>query len=146
MLISAVGHAATLAANASLVTAQWQHRALGFPLYPPVLNMIRFPDSDPTGCWNSEPDPDRIGFRKNSTGSDMDIQTALITAVKCLIRVFSNVNRIGSNIWRVLPDEDRTGLHNENNGLDFDRKNIRSVQHQWTRSLLTYLKLSRWFG
>jgi len=70
----------------------------------------------------------------------------LITAVKCLIRVFSNVNRIGSNIWRVLPDEDRTGLHNENNGLDFDRKNIRSVQHQWTRSLLTYLKLSRWFG
>jgi len=34
------------------------------------------------------PEPDRTGFRKNSTGSDMDIQTALITAVKCLIRVF----------------------------------------------------------
>jgi len=32
----------------------------------------------------------RIGldFEKNSTRSDMDIQTALITAVKCLIRVF----------------------------------------------------------
>jgi len=32
--------------------------------------------------------PDWTGFRKNSTGSDTDIQTTLITAVKCLIRVF----------------------------------------------------------
>jgi len=29
---------------------------------------------------NSEPDPDRTGFRKNSTAADMDIQTTLITA------------------------------------------------------------------
>jgi len=29
-----------------------------------------------------------LDFEKNSTGSDMDIQTALIAAVKCLIRVF----------------------------------------------------------
>jgi len=29
-----------------------------------------------------------LDFEKISTGSDMDIQTALITAVKCLIRVF----------------------------------------------------------
>ena len=29
---------------------------------------------------------------------NMDIQTALITAVTCLIRVFSDMNRIGSNI------------------------------------------------
>jgi len=53
-----------------------------------VLNMIRFPDRDPTGFCNSQPDPDRTRFRKNSTGSDLDIQTALITAVKGLIRVF----------------------------------------------------------
>jgi len=53
-----------------------------------VLNMIRFLDRDPTGFCNSEPDPGWTGFRKISTGSDMDIQTALITAVKCLIRGF----------------------------------------------------------
>ena len=45
--------------------------------------MIRFPDLDPTGFCNSEPEPDRTGFRKNSTGSYMDIQTSLTTAVKC---------------------------------------------------------------
>ena len=50
----------------------------------PVLIMIRFPDRDPTGFSNSEPDPDRTGFWKNSTGLDMDTQTALITEVKCL--------------------------------------------------------------
>jgi len=49
-------------------------------VYTPVFNMIRFPDRDPTGFCNSEPDPGRTGIRKNSTGSDMDIQTALITA------------------------------------------------------------------
>jgi len=48
--------------------------------------MIRFPDRDPTGFCNSE--PDRSGFRKTSTGSDMDIQTTLITAVKRLIITF----------------------------------------------------------
>ena len=47
--------------------------------------MIRFPDRDPTRFCNLEPDPDRTGFRKKSTGSDMDIQTALISAEKCLI-------------------------------------------------------------
>jgi len=46
-----------------------------------VMSMIRFPDRDPTGFCDSEPDPDRTGFQKNSTGSDMDIQTALVTAV-----------------------------------------------------------------
>jgi len=66
------------------------------------LNTIRFPDHDPTGFCNS--DPDRTGFRKNSTGSDLDIQTALITAVNCLIRgFFSHINRIGPNIWTILP-------------------------------------------
>jgi len=34
-----------------------------------VLNLIRFPDRDPTGFCNSDPD----GFRKNSTESGMDI-------------------------------------------------------------------------
>ena len=48
----------------------------------------------------------------------MDIRTALITAVKCLIRVFSDMNRIGSNISTGPPDEDRTGLLQENFGLD----------------------------
>jgi len=32
-----------------------------------------------------------LDLEKNSTGSDMDIQTALITAVKCLIRVFFRI-------------------------------------------------------
>jgi len=50
--------------------------------------------------------PTRIGldFEKNSTGSDMDIHTALIISVKCLLRVFSDINRIGSNISTGLPD------------------------------------------
>ena len=50
--------------------------------------MIRFPDRDPTGFGNSEPDPGGTGFRKKSNGSDVDIQIALITAEKCLIKVF----------------------------------------------------------
>jgi len=54
----------------------------------PVLNMIQFPDRDPTGFCNSEPDADRTRFWKNSTGSELDILTALITAIKCLIVVF----------------------------------------------------------
>ena len=57
----------------------------------------------------------------------MDIQTALVTAIKCLIRFFSDINRIGSNIWTVQPDEDRTGLHNENIGLGLQK--LRSVEH-----------------
>jgi len=28
----------------------------------PVLNMIRFPDRDPTGFCTTEPDPDWTGF------------------------------------------------------------------------------------
>jgi len=72
--------------------------------HTPVLTMIRFPDRDPNGFCDSEPDSDQTGFRKNSTGSDMDIQTALITAVKCLIRVFFGYKPIGSNIWTVLSD------------------------------------------
>ena len=61
-----------------------------------VLNMIWSPDRDPTGFCTS--DPDWTGFWKSSTGSDMHTQSALITAVKCLIRFFSDINRIGSNI------------------------------------------------
>ena len=48
----------------------------------------------------------------------MGIQPVLITAVKCLIRVFSDINRFGSNISACLPDKDRTGLLKENFGLD----------------------------
>jgi len=50
--------------------------------------MFQFTDRDPTGFCNSEPDTDQTGFRKNATGSNMDVQTALITTVKCLIRGF----------------------------------------------------------
>jgi len=53
--------------------------------------MIRFTDRDPTGFCNSEPDPGRTGFRKNCTGSDMNIQNVLITAEKCLIRGFFRI-------------------------------------------------------
>jgi len=55
-----------------------------------MLNSVpnQFPDRDPTGFWTSESDPDWTGLWKNSTGSEMDIQPALITAVKCLNRVF----------------------------------------------------------
>jgi len=31
---------------------------------PPVLNMIRFPDRDPTGFCNWEPEPDRLDSEK----------------------------------------------------------------------------------
>jgi len=51
-----------------------------------MLNMIRLPDRDPTRFCNSE--PDWTGFVKRLTGSDMDNQTALITAVKCKFGVF----------------------------------------------------------
>jgi len=33
-------------------------------IWTATLNMIRFPDRDPTGFWNTEPDPDWTGFRK----------------------------------------------------------------------------------
>jgi len=50
-----------------------------------VWNIIRYLDRDQTGFCNSEKDPDRTSLKKNSAGSDTDIQTALITAV---IRVY----------------------------------------------------------
>jgi len=31
-----------------------------------VLNLIRFPDRDPTGFCKSEPDPDWAGYRKKA--------------------------------------------------------------------------------
>jgi len=46
-----------------------------------------------------------------------------------LNQIFSEINRIGSNISTAISDYDRTGLHYENIGLDEDCKNIRSVQH-----------------
>ena len=48
-----------------------------------VLNMNRCLDRDSTAFCNSEPDLDRRRFRKNSTGADMDIQSALFNADKC---------------------------------------------------------------
>jgi len=42
-------------------------------------------------------------------------------------RIFSDINRIGPNIWTGLPDYDWTGLLKEIFGLDC--KNLRFVQH-----------------
>jgi len=43
-------------------------------------------------------------LKKNSTGSDMDIQTALITAVKCLIRGFFGykLDQIFRQVYRII--------------------------------------------
>jgi len=82
-------------------------------IYISVLNMIRLPDCDLSGFCDSELDVDRTAFRKNSTRSDMDIQTALITAVKCLIRGFSGYKAD----WIKYLDR-CTGLLNETFGLD----------------------------
>ena len=50
--------------------------------------MIRFPDRDTTRILQFRTGSGRTGFWKYSTGSNLDIQTALITAVKCLISFF----------------------------------------------------------
>jgi len=55
------------------------------------LTMIPFPDRDQTRFCNSEQERIGLDFKKNLTGSDMDIQTPLITAVKCLIRSFFRI-------------------------------------------------------
>jgi len=94
-----------------------------FNISTSVLNMIRFPDCDTPGFCTSDPDPDRTGFRKNSTGSDMDIQTALIILVKCLIRVFSDINRIGTNICTGLPVRI---------GPDYSIKILDWIRDEWT--------------
>jgi len=56
-----------------------------------VLNMIRSPDRDPPDSALQNRMRIELEFEKNTTGSDMDIQTALITAVKCLTRVFFRI-------------------------------------------------------
>jgi len=59
---------------------------------------------NPTGFCTSEPDPDWTGFWNNSTGSDMDNQNALITAAKCLIRVFwieTGLDQIFGQVYRI---------------------------------------------
>jgi len=48
----------------------------------PVLNMIRFPDRDPTEICNSEPDLHWTGFLKNLTGSDMNKFNQALLALK----------------------------------------------------------------
>ena len=64
-----------------------------------VLNIIRFPDRDPTGFCHSEPDLEETGFwKKNSTGSDMDIQTASIIVYFSLPR-----NRQKVRGWDLQP-------------------------------------------
>jgi len=48
----------------------------------------------------------------------MDIQTALITAEKCLIRVFFGYKPDWIKYYTGLPDQDWTGFLNENFELD----------------------------
>jgi len=72
----------------------------------PVLNRIRFPDRDPTGFCDSEPDPDWISKK-----------------------ILPDQVWISKLRWSLQLKCDRAGLHNENIGLDYDRKNIRSVEH-----------------
>jgi len=80
-----------------------------------VLNMMRFPNCDPTGLCNSEPDPDRIGFGNKLYRIKCGYPNCIDHYSKMFNqRVISDINRIGSNIWTVLPDLDRTGLHDEN--------------------------------
>ena len=62
------------------------------------------PDYDPTGFCNSEPETDRKDFEKTLPDQIWISKLPLITVVKWLIRVFSDINRIGSNIWTGLPD------------------------------------------
>jgi len=116
---------------------------------PPVLNMIRFadrdptgfcnsePDRDPTGFCNSEPDPGWTAFLKNLTWSDMDIQLHWSLQINAHSEVFSDIYQIGSNFRTSLPDLDQTELLNENFGLHQDWKNLwffnTSVRRNLTR-------------
>ena len=98
------------------------------PAYTAVLNMIRFPDRDPTGFCNAEPDPVGVDFEKNNS-IRYRYPNCNDHCSKMLNQTFLDINRIGSNIWTGLPDKDRTGLFNENFRLDLDCKNLRFVQH-----------------
>ena len=85
----------------------------------PVFNTIGFPDRDPTGFCNSEPDPDWTGSRKNRYRNGYGYQNCVDHCSRMLNqRFFSDENRMGSNIWMVQPDYDRTGFHNVDIGLD----------------------------
>jgi len=72
------------------------------PCQVSVLKRIHFPDRDPTGFCNSEPDP--TGFWKKYL-----IRYRYPNCVDHCIqmfdqRIFSDINRIGSNVRTVLPD------------------------------------------
>jgi len=71
----------------------------------PVLNMIRFPDRDTTGFCNSEQEPHRTGFRKKLNRIRYGYPNCIDHCNKMLDqKFFSDINRIGSNIWTGLPD------------------------------------------
>jgi len=69
-----------------------------------MLNTIRFPDRDPTGFCNSEPDSDWTGFQKNLYRIGHGYPNCVDHCSRMLNQSFSDINRIGSNIWIVLPD------------------------------------------
>jgi len=70
-----------------------------------VLNMIRFLDRDPTGFCTSEQDPDWTGFWKKLNRIRYGYPNCIDHWSKMLNQsVFSDINRIGSNISTCLPD------------------------------------------
>jgi len=96
------------------------------------------------------PEQDRTGIENNSTWSDTNIQTALITAVKCLIHgVFSDINRIGKIFGHVY--RNRIGLDYTMKIFDWirmakisDRFNTTTKEHEEIKNFATkhYTSLS----
>jgi len=80
-----------------------------------VLNMIRFPDRDPTGFCISE--PDRIGFRKKLNRIRYGYPNCFDHCSKILdhsfFRILTGLDQIFGQIFRI-----RIGIFNENFGLD----------------------------
>jgi len=62
-----------------------------------VLNMIRFPDHDPTGFCNSEPDPEWTGLWTNLYRIGYGCPNCVDHCSQMLNQSFSDINPIGSN-------------------------------------------------
>ena len=78
----------------------------------------------------------RNGYRKNSTGSDVDIQTALITVVKCLIRDYFRM-QTGLDQTFGLCYRTRIGMDCTMKILDwirFAKSPIRSTLLPWSKT------------
>ena len=74
----------------------------------PVLSMIRCPDHDTTGFCNSEPDPNRTGFRKKLNR----IRYGYPNHRRARIRVGSDWIRTETNFGRIRTGSDSNFFHN----------------------------------